>query len=524
MPARSGSSTIKAMLTRICSPLLVLWLAFGLRLVRLDFQSLWWDEGHSIFVAAHPISQIPTLPAMDVHPPLYFVLLHGWLIIAGRSEFALRYLSVVFSLLTVALLWRFAASLAHRTGQTFAPALVTSLLAALSPFYVAYAQEVRSYALITCLALASTYALWQILFRPPAAGARRPAVVIYVISTAACLYTHYFTIFLLLFQNLAWLVWVVGGQWSVVSGQSKAVGGQRSAVKQLALWSGVQAAVLLLFTPQLWLALRQVTGYTNPNLSPPPLIDFISRSWQAYTVGLTLDPTPARWGMVFLLVVLLTAWLSLLIQLRNFSTQNFKLETQNFLFLTAWFVLPLAAYFIVLQRQPSFEPRYMMLVTPALFLLLGLGSGQAASGQWQVAGSKVAGNRVAGSKVAGSRVAGSRVASSRVASNKWQVAGIPKSPAPRSPLSAFRSPLSALRPSLLALRLTLPAITLIVFVVSLHSYYTNDAYFKDDSAGVAGWLANETGANDLVYIDVPHPFHYYAGRIPAPTRYLFVDI
>jgi hypothetical protein len=43
---------------------------------------------------------------------------------------------------------------------------------------------------------------------------------------------------------------------------------------------------------------------------------------------------------------------------------------------------------------------------------------------------------------------------------------------------------------------------------------------------VAGWLAAETTANDLVYVDVPHPFHYYVarGQIAAPTRYLFVDI
>ncbi|HXW00676.1 MAG TPA: hypothetical protein VEC93_19825, partial [Anaerolineae bacterium] len=60
-------------------PLLILWLAFGLRLYHLDFQSIWWDEGHSIFVASQPISQIPTLPAMDVHPPAYFVLLHLWM-------------------------------------------------------------------------------------------------------------------------------------------------------------------------------------------------------------------------------------------------------------------------------------------------------------------------------------------------------------------------------------------------------------------------------------------------------------
>jgi hypothetical protein len=67
---------------------------------------------------------------------------------------------------------------------------------------------------------------------------------------------------------------------------------------------------------------------------------------------------------------------------------------------------------------------------------------------------------------------------------------------------------------------------LFVFLYGLHNYYTNDSFFKDDSAGVANWLATETTANDIVYVDVPHPFHYYAdrGNIPAPTRYLFVDI
>jgi hypothetical protein len=72
----------------------------------------------------------------------------------------------------------------------------------------------------------------------------------------------------------------------------------------------------------------------------------------------------------------------------------------------------------------------------------------------------------------------------------------------------------------------LPLIPLLIFTLSLHSYYTNETYFKDDSAGVAEWLAAETTPNDLVYIDVPHPFHYYVakGQISAPTRYLFVDI
>ena len=156
---------------RYALPLLILWLAFSLRLYHLDFQSIWWDEGHSIFVASQPIPQIPTLPAMDVHPPAYFILLHLWMTSTGQSEFALRYLSVIFSLLTVALLWRFTAALsqclAPSPPRLLASPVLASLLATFSPMYVAYAQEVRSYAMITFLALASTFMLWRILLHRP---------------------------------------------------------------------------------------------------------------------------------------------------------------------------------------------------------------------------------------------------------------------------------------------------------------------------------------------------------------------
>lgn len=443
--------------------LLILWLALALRLYRLDFQSIWWDEGHSIFVASHSITAIPTLPAMDVHPPAYFSLLHLWMALAGDSEFALRYLSVIFSLLTVALLWRFARLLARSLPvptQSIGPSGLTGLLAALSPLYIAYAQEVRSYAMITGLALASTFVLWRLLLpghRRDTGRKRGMLLLFYVVLTAACLYTHYFTIFLLLFQNLFWFIWLLRGKFI-----------HRYETKTMAvhamLWVVSQVVVGLLFAPQLLLATRQITGYTNPNLAPLPLIEFVSRSWQAYTTGLTLDPGPARWGMGLVAVVIAVSWA---IQF----TANRPRPILPFTLLLLWFIVPLAAYFIVLQRQPSFEPRYLMLITPSLFLLLGLGCGV--------------------------------------------------------PLPISQSPHSS--PTHYALRITLYTLSLILLLtltLSLHSYYTNETYFKDDSAGVARWLAQETTANDIVYIDVPHPFHYYAERaaIPAPVHYLFVDI
>ncbi|MDW8072091.1 MAG: hypothetical protein RMK79_11535, partial [Anaerolineae bacterium] len=73
-------------------------------------------------------------------------------------------------------------------------------------------------------------------------------------------------------------------------------------------------------------------------------------------------------------------------------------------------------------------------------------------------------------------------------------------------------------------RYVLMGALIVVLGLGLASYFTNAAAFKDDSAGVIAWLATRVTERDLVYVDVPHPFHYYATRIAAPLRYLFVDI
>ena len=450
----------------------VLWLAFALRVYHLGSQSIWWDEGHSIQMASAPLAQISTLPGMDVHPPGYFAALHQWMAIAGRSEFALRYLSAVFGVLTVALLMRFGRSLgrqslrrgwlpgASQPGPGFWTSLLAGCLAAVSPFYVAYAQEVRMYALVTFFALASVYFEWSILKRwgckevvgggieksvgqPVRKGWLMGSWVGYVLATAASLYTHYFTIFLLVFENLAWLVWVAL-PWAQLGPRRR----------RMVVWLGTQVAVLLLFAPQLPLATRQAVAYANPNLAPPSLGQFVSRSWLAYTLGSAVEPGAGRWLSIALALVLGLVVLAQLVAAWRAGSRD---EWGTLAFLVGWLLVPLAAYLIVLQRRPSFEPRYMMLATPALLLMLARG-----------------------------------------------LAG--KDPSPRGWRAAAALMVAA------------------IFGVGTWSYFANAQSYKDDSAGVAEWLAAETGPGDVVYVDVPHPFDYYAERIHAPVRYLFVDV
>ncbi|OQY86238.1 MAG: hypothetical protein B6D41_13555, partial [Chloroflexi bacterium UTCFX4] len=70
-------------------------IAFFTRVNALAAQSLWNDEGTSVALAQTSVNAIINAAARDIHPPLYYLLLSGWIQVAGISEFAVRFLSVL---------------------------------------------------------------------------------------------------------------------------------------------------------------------------------------------------------------------------------------------------------------------------------------------------------------------------------------------------------------------------------------------------------------------------------------------
>src|SRR6187200_2795613 len=65
----------------------------------------WIDEGLSVGIADRPLSDIPLALREDGSPPLYYMLLHFWLDIAGRSESGVRGLSLLFALMAIPAAW-----------------------------------------------------------------------------------------------------------------------------------------------------------------------------------------------------------------------------------------------------------------------------------------------------------------------------------------------------------------------------------------------------------------------------------
>ena len=71
-----------------------------LRTRQLDV-GFWIDEGLSVGIADRPLGDIPGVLRQDGSPPLYYLLLHLWLQVAGRSEASVHGLSVLFAVLCV---------------------------------------------------------------------------------------------------------------------------------------------------------------------------------------------------------------------------------------------------------------------------------------------------------------------------------------------------------------------------------------------------------------------------------------
>jgi len=72
--------------------LLIVLMAFCLRIYAIDRQDIWGDEAVSIQLSSGPLPHIIKGGAETV-PPLYHLLLHFWLRLGGASVLAIRLLS-----------------------------------------------------------------------------------------------------------------------------------------------------------------------------------------------------------------------------------------------------------------------------------------------------------------------------------------------------------------------------------------------------------------------------------------------
>ncbi len=222
-------------------------LALCLRAWNLDQHSLWQDEGLSLYRASLGLREllggrIPlgALVTRDVHPPVYFLLLGGWLRLLGPETnlvWGAKVLSLLLSLPALPLTWALGRRLLARQKGA---AELAAFLGALSPAWLWYSQELRSYSLIVSAGLAFAYGLWRwlepvsdaprapgppgALRSPGAPPSRRPWAGLTLGAALLLVWTHYLSFLLV----AALALWALAGRlrrWRQGRGGGAAAGG-----------------------------------------------------------------------------------------------------------------------------------------------------------------------------------------------------------------------------------------------------------------------------------------------------------
>jgi hypothetical protein len=149
---------------------------------------LWLDEVQTVQFAKLPLSDLHAALRTDGAPPLYYVLLHGWISAFGDGAWTVRVPSMLASVATLPVAWL----VARRLGATREVAAIALVLFAVNPWSVRYAGEARMYSLVALEVLLGTLALLRLRDR-----ADRVGVLAVAASTGCLLYTHYWAQFLL---------------------------------------------------------------------------------------------------------------------------------------------------------------------------------------------------------------------------------------------------------------------------------------------------------------------------------------
>lgn len=316
----------------------IIGLGFALRLAFLGRQSLWYDEAFSLAVTR---AEWPTFWAAllsdGVHPPGYYLLMRGSLILFGDGEFGLRFPSVVAGTLALPLIYQLGRALGRERWGLMAASLL-----ALNPFALWYAQEARMYSLLLCLSIAGGYAFWKLVSQPNP----RRWLGLTIVSAFGFL-VHYFAFLFSLVQ----FVYLVGSL--------------RRTHRVLRWWVAAQVLAFLPFLPwAIAIMTREGRNFGIGWIHPSTLLDLpLTLSNLALALS---DPTQLwTWAGLALVGGAVAAGLSAAAK----SSALRPPPSTHYAYLLIWLLFPIGFTWLMSLRLPLYVDRFFIICLPPLLLL-----------------------------------------------------------------------------------------------------------------------------------------------------------
>jgi len=336
--------------------LAILVIGLFLRICDLGTESIWFDEGFSISVANLNLFSIIGGVSGDPHPPLYYVILHYWIILFGDNEFSTRFLSVIFGFFAIFMIYKVGTLIFNKNIG-----MLSSLLLALSVFHIHYSQEVRMYGLIALLTLLSFYFFIKLLDRT---SFTFTVSIGYIISSILLMYTHVFGLFIIIAQNIYLFT-------LFLSKEEYKLNFRR--------WILFQIILFILYIPWISILINSIFEIQSGFWIPVPTMRSILQTFRTYSSGRTL---------LLLLFLILSAfsivtyekikgkinWKDFFKSIETYSWNVSLSNVTRIYLLLVWLLTPIILPFLISQfLTPIYWTRYTIAASLAFYILIAKG-------------------------------------------------------------------------------------------------------------------------------------------------------
>ena len=325
----------------------ILFLGAFLRFYKLDFQSVWLDEIHTLNEANPNLSfseVYNSIMVCEQMPPLYFYSVYFLFKIFGFTPFVVRFYSAIIGVISLYAIYALGKELTDKkTG------MIASLLLSLNIFHLYYSQEARPYGFLTLFTILAFYRLIKYIKSPNLKNS-----ILYGLFAGLMLLSHFFGLFVLLAQAFIILVFLI------LSEKKK-----RTTFFVSSAISAIVALVLFIPAIKIFLKVSEIKEFWIP----PTDLNTIKQIFKDFCGNSDFILILAFVGLVYYCV--------LLIRDKN-PKKGYNAVVENKLLfssiiLVSWIIIvlaiPIARSYLVI---PMIVSRYFIVILPAFILAISI--------------------------------------------------------------------------------------------------------------------------------------------------------
>ncbi|WP_214044325.1 glycosyltransferase family 39 protein [Methanomethylovorans sp.] len=316
--------------------LAIIFIGALLRIYQLGAESIWLDEAATYFLSSDNLSGIYEATKNDVHPPLYYFVVHFFLL-TGKSEILLRFPSMVFGIIAIPLLYMLGTRM-----FTVKEGLISSFLLSVSLSHIYYSQEARMYSMMVFLTLGSIFFFYSAI-----EDKRNGFWFLFVVFTVLNIYTHYFGFFIFPIEIFYFLI-------LLFSYENRTLHFRSEILPQVKAFFISAVSIVVLIIPRIQVFFEQAASRVGGEVTwGVDQTYFISSLLSHFT----FSPSPSLLYLTFFALGAIAMVLS---------------KRRQAVLLCSWFFLPVIVSYYLSDIMP-FHPRYLLFILPAYLLIIARG-------------------------------------------------------------------------------------------------------------------------------------------------------